>query len=131
MVYSCLLMPEFTIIAFQNYARSEAKFEQTEKLLPSSLRFPLASLHAQSPDPDGALNLLERYASKAPPDILADLARYPSALTYLIAIFGYSGFLAETFLAEPHLPVQFARDKNFTKLRSKEDVMQDYARFAT
>jgi glutamate-ammonia-ligase adenylyltransferase len=123
--------PAFTTIAFQDAARAEANLAQLEKLLPTSLHYPLASLLAQSPDPDGALNLLERYASKAPTDILADLARYPSALTYLIAIFGYSGFLAETFLAEPHLPVQFARDKNFTKLRSKEDVMQDYARFST
>ncbi|MGH9432441.1 MAG: hypothetical protein ACRD3T_12950, partial [Terriglobia bacterium] len=29
------------------------------------------------------------------------------------------------------LPLQFARDKNFTKLKSRDELMQDYARFAT
>ncbi|HKS95600.1 MAG TPA: hypothetical protein VJV74_05635, partial [Terriglobia bacterium] len=102
-----------------------------EQLLPAPLHYPLASLLAHSPDPDAALNLLERYITKAPRETLSDLAAYPTALTYLIAIFGYSGYLAETFLAEPGLPLQFARDRNFSKLKSKEDLMQDYARFAT
>ena len=91
----------------------------------------MASLLSQSPDPDGALNLLERYAQGAPPQVLGELARYPTALSYLIAIFGYSGYLAETLLSEPQLVVQFARDRNFTKLKSKEDLMQDFARFST
>jgi glutamate-ammonia-ligase adenylyltransferase len=34
-------------------------------------------------------------------------------------------------LSEPQLVVQFARDRNFTKLKSKEDLMQDFARFST
>jgi glutamate-ammonia-ligase adenylyltransferase len=67
----------------------------------------------------------------AQPQVLGELARYPAALSYLIAIFGYSGYLAETLLSEPQLVVQFARDRNFTKLKSKEDLMQDFARFST
>jgi len=55
---------------------------------------------------------LERYAQSAPPQVLAELARYPAALSYLIAVFGYSGYLAETLLTEPQLVVQFARDRN-------------------
>ena len=43
--------------------------------------------------------------------MLKDLAASPSALTYLVAIFGYSAHLAETFLAEPALPTQLARDR--------------------
>ena len=91
---------------------------------------PLASLLANSPDPDGALNLLDRYVQAAPPEILGELSGHPSALTYVVAIFGYSAYLAESFLAEPALPIQFARDRRFAKLKSKEDLMQDYARFA-
>lgn len=123
--------PEFSEIKFDDPARAEANLARLEQLLPAELRFPLASLLGQSPDPDGALNLLERYAGKAPPEIRAELAQVPTALTYLIAIFGFSGYLAETFLAEPGLPLQFARDRNFTKLKSREDLMQDYARFST
>ena len=77
------------------------------------------------------MNLLERYAQGASTRVLGDLARCPAALSYLVAIFGYSGYLAETLLAEPELAVQFARDRNFIKLKSKEDLTQDFARFST
>lgn len=123
--------PKFSAIEFKDPVRAEANLTRLEQLLPPALRFPLASLLGQSPDPDGALNFLERYAAKAPPETRAELAEDPTSLTYLVAIFGYSGYLAETFLAEPSLPLQFARDRNFNKLRSREDLMQDYARFST
>lgn len=122
---------EFSAVPFQDPAKAVANLARLEKQLAPSLRVPLASLLSSSPDPDGTLNLLERYAKEAPTEVLEGLARSPSALTYLVAIFGYSGFLAESFLTEPSLAVQFARDRNFTKLKSKEDLLQDYARFST
>lgn len=125
------MRPEFSALAFQDRAKAEGNLARLEQQLAPTLMTPLASLLSQSPDPDGALNLLERYAQGAPPDVLGDLSRYPTALTYLVAIFGNSGFLAETFLAEPGLAIQFSRDRNFTKLKSKEDLMQDYARYST
>lgn len=122
---------EFSAVGFLDPAKAERNLARLEQQLAPTLVRPLASLLAHSPDPDGALNWLERFAEGAPADVLADLARYPTALTYLVAIFGYSGYLAEALLAEPGLTVQFARDRNFSKLKSKEDLMQDYARFAT
>ena len=105
--------------------------ERVAVRLAPSLAVPAAALLAHSPDPDGSLNLLERFVVGAPPDVLADLANYPTALTYLVAIFGHSTFLAESFFADPSLAAQFARDRKFTKLKSREDLMQDYARFST
>jgi glutamate-ammonia-ligase adenylyltransferase len=125
------MRPEFSAIRFDDPARAEANLARLEKQLAPPLMVPLASLLSHSPDPDGALNLLERFAQASAADVLADLARYPAALTYLVAIFGYSKFLAEAFLADPGLPVQFARDRNFTKLKEKEDLMHDFARLAT
>ncbi|HZO99673.1 MAG TPA: hypothetical protein VFD30_05225 [Terriglobia bacterium] len=125
------MWPEFASVAFQDVAKAQRNLERLARQLDPSLFGPLASLLAQSPDPDGALNLLERYAENTPPGLLEEISRVPTALTYLVAIFGYSGFLAETFLAEPELAVQFARDRNFTKLKTKEDLMQDFARFST
>jgi glutamate-ammonia-ligase adenylyltransferase len=122
---------EYAGIAFLDGAKAEANLDRLGQSMSPRLAAPLASLLAHSPDPDGALNLLERYTQEAPREALEELARCPTALTYLVAIFGYSGSLAESFLAEPGLSVQFARDRNFTKLKSKEDLMQDYARFAT
>jgi glutamate-ammonia-ligase adenylyltransferase len=125
------MRPEFTGIAFQDPSKAESNVERLAGRLAPELADPVASLLAHSPDPDGALNLLERYVIGAPGDVLADLGRYPTALTYLVAIFGYSTFLAESFFADPTLPAQFARDRKFTKLKSREELMQDYARFST
>ncbi len=122
---------EFAAVSFQDSVRAEGNLAQLELKLAPSLVAPLASLLARSPDPDGALNLLERWAETATAEHFREVERFPTALTYLVAIFGYSAFLAETFLAEPGLASQFARDRNFTKLKSKEDLTQDYARFAT
>ncbi len=122
---------EFAVIPFEESAKAAGNLERLEQQLAPTLFAPLASLLSQSPDPDGALNLLERYAQGAPPRVLGELARHPAALSYLIAIFGYSGYLAETLLSESDLVVQFARDRNFAKLKSKEDLMQDFARFST
>ena len=122
---------EFSAVAFLDRAKAEANLARLEQQLAPSLMAPLASLLTQSPDPDGALNLLERYMHAATREQLHELERFPTALTYLVAIFGYSAFLAESFLADPGLAIQFARDRNFTKLKSKEDLMQDYARFST
>jgi glutamate-ammonia-ligase adenylyltransferase len=122
---------EFAAVPFQEPDKAEGNLTRLKRQLAPTLIVPLASLLTQSPDPDGALNLLERYAQDASPEVLGNLARHPAALSYLVAIFGYSGFLAETLLAEPDLVIQFARDRNFAKLKSKEDLSQDYARFAT
>ena len=125
------MRPEFQAVPFEDSEKAELNLARLEQQLAPTLMVPLASLLAHSPDPDGALNFLERYAQEAPADVLGEIARYPVALSYLVAIFGYSGFLAETLLSEPSLVIQFAHDRNFTKLKSKEDLMQDYARFAT
>ena len=125
------MRPEFAALKFEEPGKAEGNLERMEKQLAPTLLTPLASLLSASPDPDGALNLLERYVQGAPSQVLAELARYPAALSYLIAIFGYSGYLAETLLSEPQLVLQFARDRNFTKLKSKEELMQDFARFST
>ncbi len=125
------MRPEFSAVSFHDPGKAEANLTRLEQQLRPGLMVPLASLLAQSPDPDTALNLLERYLQRAPSEVVVELGRFPTALTYLVAIFGYSGSLAETFLADPALAVQFARDRHFTKLKSKEDLIQDYARFST
>jgi glutamate-ammonia-ligase adenylyltransferase len=122
---------EFQAVPFEEFEKAELNLARLEQQLAPTLMAPLASLLAHSPDADGALNFLERYAQEAPAEVLGEIARQPVALSYLVAIFGYSGFLAETLLSEPSLVIQFAGDRNFTKLKSKEDLMQDYARFAT
>ncbi|HLY59288.1 MAG TPA: hypothetical protein VKV95_00835 [Terriglobia bacterium] len=121
---------EFASLHFLDKVRASASLERLEQRLAPTLLLPLASLLAQSPDPEGALLLLDRYVEAGPPGILNELSSHPAALIYLVAIFGYSESLAEAILADPPLVTQFARDRHFTKLKSIEDLMQDYARFS-
>lgn len=121
---------EFAALHLLHKAGASASLERLEQKLAPTLFLPLASLLAQSPDPEGALRLLDRYVEKGPSEILHQLSCHPSALIYLVATFGYSEFLAEAILADPSLVIQFARDRNFTKLKSIEDLMQDYARYS-
>jgi len=85
------MRPEFAAIDFEDRAKAAGNLKRLEEQLAPTLLTPLASLLSHSPDPDGALNLLERYAQDAPTQVLGELARHPTALSYLIAIFGYSG----------------------------------------
>jgi len=71
-----------------------------------------------------------RYLEAASRDTVQELERQPMALTYLLAIFGLSEPLGETFLDDPGSALQFARDRNFSRLKSSGDLMQDYARFS-
>ena len=121
---------EFSAVPFADRGRASESLPRLGQRLAPELMLSLASLLAHSPDPDGALQLLDRYAEAAPPDVLEGLALHPTALIYLVAIFGHSQPLAETFLEDSSLAVQFARDRHFTKLRSIEDLMQAYARYS-
>lgn len=122
---------EFQSVAFDDPIKAESNLARIEERLPRELHGPFAALLAGSPDPDGALNNMERFMSKASEHDLSGLRSNPTALTYLVAIFGNSSFLADAFLAEPGLAVQFARDRAFARLKSKDDFAQDYARFST
>lgn len=102
-----------------------------QQRLGAGLTGPLDALLRQSPDPDGVLNLLDRYTEAAPAGLIAELGRRPRALTYLTAAFAQGSLLTEPFLAEPGLALQFARDRSFANLRSYEDLMEDFARFST
>jgi glutamate-ammonia-ligase adenylyltransferase len=110
---------------------AQARLTRVRERLGAALAGPLDALLRQSPDPDGVLTLLERYAETAPAALIPELGRRPRALTYLTAAFAQGSLLAEAFLTEPGLALQFARDRHFTNLRSYEDLMEDYARFST
>jgi glutamate-ammonia-ligase adenylyltransferase len=121
---------EFSAVPFLDGQHAKGHLTRLEQCLAPVLFVPLASLLAQSPDPDGALGMLQRYAEAAPPEVLEELALHPSTLTYLVAIFSYSETLGETFLSDPSLVLQFVHDRHFTRLKSVEDLMQDYARYS-
>lgn len=115
---------------FQEPERAKSSFDRLASRLSAKIAAPLSALLAQSPDPAAVLHLLENYVQATPADVLREIARRPAALTYLAAAFGFGSSMAEVFLAEPALAVQFARDRSFAAAQSRADLSEDYARFA-
>jgi glutamate-ammonia-ligase adenylyltransferase len=126
----------FTSIAFAEPTAAEANLERIEQRLPARLWAALPSLLAQVPDPDGALNYLERYLRAASPHILRELERAPAALHYLLVIFSYSRYLSETLIQQPELIGWLYRPPTPTgrsaleRLKSPDDLHEEFARFS-
>ena len=140
----------FSSIAFADSARAETNLSLVEKRLPPSLWAALPALLAQLPDPDGALNFLERYLRPAelasPDESLARnsslphinfLRRHPAALHHLLAIFSFSRFLSETLVQQPDLLAWLHRParrgqviaQTLDRMRTPEDLHEEFARF--
>ncbi len=60
------MRPELPAVPFQEPEKEEWNMTRLGHQLAPALEAPLASLPGQSPDPDGALSLGERYAEAAP-----------------------------------------------------------------
>ena len=116
-------------IPFREPARADANLAALEARLPASLRELLPTLLAQVPDPDGALNRLERFTRELPPRVADALTRQPTLLHYLLAWFAHSGFLSETLIQQPELVQWLGRERNLERLKTREELLEEYARF--
>lgn len=125
-------LPEaFAALPFSQPARARADLELLRARLPERLYDRLPTVLAQVPDPDGALNRLERFSREAGRRVLEAMVRQPALLHYLLALFSHSRFLSETLLQQPDLIVWLGREKHLERLKSKEELLEDYARFET
>jgi glutamate-ammonia-ligase adenylyltransferase len=133
--------PAFASICFADPARAGLNLSLVEKRLPASLYVTLPPLLGGLPDPDGALNYLERFLASGEPaavqETLRYMARHPAALHYLLAVFSYSRFLSETLVQQPGLIIWLhkpARSRQFTHglehIKSQEQLSEDFSRFA-
>ena len=135
----------FASIAFADPARAETNLALLERRLPGNLWATLPALLAQLPDPDGALNFLERYLrletdlrpGTPPSRIVAYLRRHPAALHHLLVIFSYSRFLSETLVQQPELitwlhgPARRGLEPapSLDRIKPPEDLHEEFARF--
>ncbi len=136
-------MPErLKQFAFADVTRAQANLALLEQRLPAKLWQTLPTLLAQVPDPDGALNYLERYLRDDGREALDRTLRYiernPAALHYLLLVFSYSRFLSETLVQQPELAEWLhrpTRTRNFRagieRVKSDEDLDEEFARFET
>jgi glutamate-ammonia-ligase adenylyltransferase len=119
----------FAALNFREPARAAANLALLEERLPAPLRALLPTLLAQVPDPGGALNRLERFTRELPPRVTDAVVRQPALLHYLLALFAHSSFLSETLIQQPELVLWLGRERNLERLKSREELLEEYARF--
>lgn len=134
-------MPErLKQLAYADPPRAQANLALIQQRLPARLWQALPPLLLQVPDPDGALNYLERYLRDDGRQALARTLRYiernPVALHYLLLVFSYSRFLSETLVQQPELAEWLHRPASarsfrggIERIKSAEDLDEEFARF--
>jgi len=150
----------FRTVAFADAARADADLARVREQLPGKLWKTLPTLLAQLPDPDGALNYLERFLRPVPPpadsgpgaaepspaarpaagahaEALRYMDRNPAALHYLLTLFSYSRFLSETLLQQPELVAWLHKPwrarqhaRGIEHIKSQEELDEEFARFS-
>jgi len=95
----------------------------------ASLASALPALLADSPDPDSALLLLDRFVSESPAEILRLMEKHPFLAHYVIAVFGQSWHLGETLIRNSDLLHSFIREKRLDRSISREGFSEALARF--
>jgi glutamate-ammonia-ligase adenylyltransferase len=121
----------FVSVRFREPARVAANLGALRGRLPASLLELLPTVLAQVPDPDGALNYLERFTRELPQRVTDGIGRQPVLLHSLLALFSSSRFLSETLILEPELILWLGREKLLERMPSKEELLEEYARFET
>ncbi len=116
-------------IAFQDAGRAAHTLARVAARLSPGLQEALPNLLAESPDPDFALNLLERLCTEEGGDVLRLMDRHRYLLHYALAVFGNSPWLGETLLQNRDLFSALQRDRNLERSHSRDDYQENLARF--
>ena len=80
----------------------------------------LPRLLADSPDPDIALNYLERMIQGAAPDLLRVFDRQRFLIHYALVTFAYSPYLGDTLIQNPDLFRSLAHERSLDRSYSVE-----------
>jgi glutamate-ammonia-ligase adenylyltransferase len=116
-------------VSFSEPGRAQANLGLLKARLPEALFSALPTALAQVPDPDGALNRLERFTRELGRRVANALVSQPVLLHYLLALFAHSHFLSEMLIRQPDLILWLGRERNLERLKSKEELLEEYARF--
>jgi len=116
-------------LSFLDGSRARTNLELLTARLPESLLSQLPTTLAQVPDPDGALNTLERFTRHPGLAVMNALVGQPALLHYLLALFSHSQFLGEMLVQQPELIIWVGRERNLDRIKSKEELLEEYARF--
>lgn len=117
-------------VPFVDARQARADFERISKLLSPVLLETLVSLLGHAPDPDGALNQLERLLSgERSTEIRQLFHQHPASLHFAVVVFATSKWLGETLIQNTDLFHTLDRDRSLEKTRSVDDYREAFARF--
>ena len=116
-------------VPFQDPERARQNLALIAGLVPAAVARALPPLLHDIPDPDAALNLFERMAHAAGPELLHLLGRQPALAHYALVVFGFSQFLGETLIQNLDLFHAFQREEMLDRSYSREDYRESFARF--
>jgi glutamate-ammonia-ligase adenylyltransferase len=116
-------------IAFRDARAAALNLARLGKHLSPGLAAMLPTLLEESPDPDGALNLLERLAEAAGAELFRSFERQSFLLHYALVVFGASPWLGETLIQNPDLFHALGREKSLERTHSREEFRESLARF--
>ncbi|MGH9602229.1 MAG: hypothetical protein ACRD24_07540 [Terriglobales bacterium] len=116
-------------IAFQDAGRAAHTLARVAAQLPPGLQQALPNLLAECPDPDSAINLLDRFCVEAGAELLRLMDRNRFLLHYAIEVFGASPWLGDTLLQNRDLLHALQRDRNLERSHSRDDYQESLARF--
>ncbi|MGH9648899.1 MAG: hypothetical protein ACRD3I_00325, partial [Terriglobales bacterium] len=116
-------------IAFQDAGRAAHTLARVAAQLPPGLQQALPNLLSESPDPDSALNLLDRFCAEAGAELLRLMDRNRFLLHYAIEVFAASQWLGDTLVQNRDLLHALQRDRNLERSHSRDDYQESLARF--
>ena len=119
----------FDSISFSDPHVADAAHQRIKGKLSPNLDATLPALLTDSPDPDSALLLFERFINEAAPEVLQLIEAHPFLAHYAIAVFGTSWYLGETLIRNSDLLYTFYRDKRLDRSCSHDDFSEALARF--
>jgi glutamate-ammonia-ligase adenylyltransferase len=116
-------------VAFRDARAAAVNLARLGKHLSPGLAGMLPTLLEESPDPDGALNLLERLAEAAGTELFRSFERQGFLLHYALVVFGASPWLGETLIQNLDLFHALGREKSLERTHSREEFRESLARF--
>ena len=117
-------------VQFLQPARAKENLARLQKQLPPAAQQALPRLLSNLPDPDTALNNMERFAAAAPPKVRDFLAGHPPALHHLLSLFGHSQYLSDTLIRQPDLALWLEQEPTLHRVRTREEMSLSLSSFA-
>ncbi len=117
-------------VQFLQPARAAQNLARLQAQLPAPALEALPRLLPHLPDPDAALNNLERFAAEALPAVREFLGRQPSALHHLLTLFSYSQYLSDTLIRLPQFIRWLEQEPTLHRVKTREEMAQALDEFA-